>query len=594
MAVITLKAVVSSLPSSWRRYARRYSRVTIKYTTWLKQAGLVDYFASDVVQQHRFLANQRMQYQEMAILDSRTVQQPLFVLLITDADSRELTKSLSSLMAMDGLNVSDIKLVLWGLEAHLPMALDQVEVDFSWLKLNTCAVSRLSDLPNSFSHRPVFFFREGERLHAKLLVVLGHWPLSNISYAYVDCNSVDDEGVHRQPEFMPDWNPDLQLTSGYVATGLWAKSLDDLFWRQVQGQKNVIRHFLMSVALSKVKASVEHISFCLLHKSRAERPLLADCPDILSQQILDKAAVTENDGFRLSLCWKLSSSPLVSLIIPTKNAWQLVKACIDSILTRSTYKCFEILLVDNNSDEQQSLEYFEEVSKHPKVRLLHYPGPFNYSAINNYAAKHCQGEVIGLVNNDVEVISDNWLTSMVAQVMRPEIGCVGAKLLYSDGRIQHAGVIMGYGGGAGHAHKFFAADAPGYMQRLVASHNVSAVTAACLLVKRVDFELVGGLNEVDLKVAFNDVDFCLKVRELGRRNLFCAEAVLFHHESVSRGAEDTPEKIKRFESEVLYLQKKWGAVIAHDPAYNRHLTLKQENFLVADQPEYRPFFSAQR
>ncbi|MBT1064917.1 glycosyltransferase family 2 protein [Bowmanella sp. Y26] len=339
--------------------------------------------------------------------------------------------------------------------------------------------------------------------------------------------------------------------------------------------------------------SVEHISFSLLHKRQSEGDLLQALPKSLAEKLSTQAQFVQRNPNCLQFDWLLPSKPLVSLIIPTRNAWQLVKSCIESILTLNSYQHFEILLVDNNSDEVESLTYFEQISEHPKVRLLKYPGAFNYSAINNYAARQCRGEIIGLVNNDIEVISEHWLASMVAQVMRPEIGCVGAKLLYSDKSVQHAGVIMGYGGGAGHAHKFFAADAPGYMQRLVASHNVSAVTAACLLVKRADFEKVGGLNEQDLKVAFNDVDFCLKVRELGRRNLFCAEALLFHHESVSRGAEDTPEKMQRFESEVAYLKRTWGAVIAHDPAYNRHLTLKQENFLVADSHEYRPYFGGQ-
>jgi O-antigen biosynthesis protein len=171
---------------------------------------------------------------------------------------------------------------------------------------------------------------------------------------------------------------------------------------------------------------------------------------------------------------------------------------------------------------------------------------------------------------------------MVGHVLRDDIGCVGAKLLYPDGRIQHAGVVMGYGGGAGHAHKYFPRYHKGYMNRLVASHNFSAVTAACLLVKKSDYLAVGGLDEINLTIAFNDVDFCLKVLQLGRRNLYCAEAELFHHESVSRGLDLSEEKLKRFGNELSYIQIKWSKYIQKDPAYNPNLTLRRENFAIRD------------
>ncbi|XQF91263.1 glycosyltransferase family 2 protein [Pseudoalteromonas espejiana] len=239
-----------------------------------------------------------------------------------------------------------------------------------------------------------------------------------------------------------------------------------------------------------------------------------------------------------------------------------------------------MLLVDNNSDDSESIHYFNKLNEHPKITLLSYDKPFNYSAINNFAAKRANGEVLALVNNDIEVINPDWLLNMVSHVMRDDIGCVGAKLLYSDNRIQHAGVVMGYGGGAGHGHKYFPSDHYGYMNRLIASQNYSAVTAACLLVTTDDFWAVEGLNEESLAIAFNDVDLCLKVQQLGRRNLYCAEAVLYHHESVSRGHEDTPEKVLRFKSELDYLQARWYEVIKADPAYNPNLTLKRENFAI--------------
>ena len=262
-------------------------------------------------------------------------------------------------------------------------------------------------------------------------------------------------------------------------------------------------------------------------------------------------------------------------------------------MTKSTYQNYEILLVDNNSDEPESLAYFEELNQHEKIRVLKYPHPFNYSAINNFAAQQAEGEVIGLINNDIEVITPDWLEYMVGHALREDIGCVGAKLMYGDDRIQHAGVVLGYGGGAGHAHKYFPRYHPGYMNRLIASHNYSAVTAACLLVKKSLFEAVGGLNETDLTVAFNDVDFCLRIRAQGVRNLYCAEAELYHHESVSRGLDVSKEKMARFNAELDYLKSNWAEVIAHDPAYNPNLTLHRENFSVKSQKEWNELVAQQ-
>jgi GT2 family glycosyltransferase len=260
----------------------------------------------------------------------------------------------------------------------------------------------------------------------------------------------------------------------------------------------------------------------------------------------------------------------------------LVKACINSILNKTLYNNFEIILVDNNSDDPLCLEYFRVLNAHPKIRVLSYPKPFNYSAINNFAVKHARGEVVGLINNDIEVISSSWLDYMVSLVQFADVGCVGAKLLYGDGRIQHAGVVMGYGGGAGHAHKYFPRWHHGYLNRLAATNEFSAVTAACLLVKKKDYLAVDGLNECDLTIAFNDVDFCLKVLQLGKRNIYCAEAELYHHESISRGADNTKEKQLRFANELKYLQDSWKNYIENDPAYNSSLTLSRENFALKE------------
>jgi GT2 family glycosyltransferase len=281
--------------------------------------------------------------------------------------------------------------------------------------------------------------------------------------------------------------------------------------------------------------------------------------------------------------WEIKDEPLVSLIIPTYNGYEITKQAIDSILHKSTYRNFEILLVDNNSNDPSALAYFEELGQHDKITVLRYPYPFNYSAINNFAAKKAKGEIIGLINNDVEVITPEWLTEMVSHAQREDIGCVGAMLYFENDTIQHAGVILGIGGVAGHSHKYFQRNVPGYFSRLNIVQNLSAVTAACLLVRKKVFDEVNGLNEEDLTVAFNDVDFCLKVQAAGYRNLWTPYAELYHYESISRGIEDNPAKLARFNKEADYMKETWGTDRKVDPFYSPNLTLTREDFSVGNE-----------
>jgi GT2 family glycosyltransferase len=199
-----------------------------------------------------------------------------------------------------------------------------------------------------------------------------------------------------------------------------------------------------------------------------------------------------------------------------------------------------------------------------RVKVLRFSGDFNYSAINNLAVKKSQGNILGLINNDTEVITPEWLSEMVSHAIRPDIGCVGAKLYYPNDTIQHGGIILGMGGVAGHFHKDFPRGHSGYFGRLITTQNLSAVTAACLLVRKSVYNQVGGLNEKDLKVAFNDVDLCLKVYERGYRNLWTPYAELYHHESMTRGQEDTPEKQLRFQYESAYMRKVWERNLSYE------------------------------
>jgi GT2 family glycosyltransferase len=434
---------------------------------------------------------------------------------------------------------------------------------------------------------PLTVLRGGDRLHPQALSMFSSMlPTgSEESVTYCDIDILDKSGKRHLAEFYPDWNPDLQLATGYVKTGIVIDGNEAIknlisFVNQ-HNQSPMVALWMSELYLSKSDVKINHIAYCLVHQTLPLNYQWTQQLVKLSEYPIGVSMGGTKACAKVS--WIHSSTPLVSLIIPTKNAKSLVQACIESILSKTSYSHYEILLIDNNSDDPDALSYFEYLMNTQKnIRVIKYPFAFNYSAINNFAVKHAKGEIIGLINNDVEVISPNWLGDMVGHAQREDIGCVGAKLLYPDNRIQHAGVIMGYGGGAGHAHKYFPRYHSGYLHRLVATNNFSAVTAACLLVKKSDYELVNGLNEKDLTVAFNDVDFCLKVLKLGRRNLYCAEAELYHHESVSRGYEDTKEKQQRFLSELNYLQARWASYISHDPAYNANLTLKRENFSIKE------------
>jgi GT2 family glycosyltransferase len=277
-------------------------------------------------------------------------------------------------------------------------------------------------------------------------------------------------------------------------------------------------------------------------------------------------------------------SPPTTLIIPTRNSFDLLHRCVESIYRKTRYPNFELLIVDNQTDDPQTLEYMDWLAKERKVTVLRYDAPFNYSAINNFAVRHARGEVIGLINNDIEAISPEWLEEMVTHALRPEIGAVGALLYYPNDTIQHAGVVVGLGGVAGHIYLHSPRGYVGQQGRAVLIQNYSAVTAACLVIRRAVFEEVGGLDEVNFSIAFNDVDLCLRIREKGYRNLWTPYAELYHWESASRGYENTQEKQVRFKREMAALQQRWGAALLHDPAYNPNLTLERGDCTLAFPP----------
>lgn len=281
--------------------------------------------------------------------------------------------------------------------------------------------------------------------------------------------------------------------------------------------------------------------------------------------------------------YDLIRRPLVSIIIPNKNHYADISVCVDSILRISTYRNFEILIIDNGSTEQDVLEYYEKLKAQKnteKISVLSWPHPFNYSAINNWGAKYASGEQIILLNSDTEIISPNWIEEMLMYAQRPDVGAVGAKLYFGDNTVQHAGIILGLGSDriAGHCFYKCRRNDVGYMGRLYYAQNYSAVTAACVMIPKHVWEEVGGLDET-FAVAYNDVDLCMRIRKAGYLIVWTPYAELYHYESKSRGTEDTPEKRKRFVGEIKRFQARWEKELeAGDPYYNPNLTLDREDF----------------
>lgn len=286
--------------------------------------------------------------------------------------------------------------------------------------------------------------------------------------------------------------------------------------------------------------------------------------------------------FRIKYKIPADKEPLVSIIIPTKNKKKLLEGCIQSIKTRTSYKNYEIIIVNNGSDELETITYLRMLEQESRILLLHDIEPFNFPRLNNKAALAANGEYLLLLNNDVEVITPDWLDEMLSHAILAGVGAVGAKLLYPDNTIQHAGIIL-VGGVAGHAHKHLDKTRAGHFGRALVTQNFVAVTGACLLIsKKIYFE-VGGMDE-NLAVAFNDVDLCLKIFAAGYRNVWTPFAQLYHYESKSRGYEDTPEKQNRFQAEANLMRQRWRSLLENDPYLNPNLSNQHETFLIAENP----------
>lgn len=434
--------------------------------------------------------------------------------------------------------------------------------------------------------------------HTLLLMAHKFQQYPTLKLVYADEDKISTDNIRFEPHFKPEWNQDLLYSQNYIGHPilLKTKKLKSIggFSLGLEGSQD--HDLLLRYTAELTKEQIYRIPQILYHwrahsESTAESSAAknyttkAGIKALQNHFHIKKQRVTVSQGklentYRVQ--WPIpAQQPLVSLIVPTHNGYDILSTCINSIIKKTSYKNYEIIIVNNRANCQKTLRFIAEVVKaHSRIQTLAWDHPFNYSAINNFAAKHANGSILGLINNDIEVINSTWLTEMVSHAIRPDIGCVGSKLYYPNNQIQHAGVILGIGGVAGHGHKHFQRTQSGYFSKLELIHNYSAITAACLLVQKDIFNQVNGLDQKNLPIAFNDVDFCIRIRNAGYRNIWTPYAELYHHESISRGSDNTAEKIQRANKEVEYMKNTWGKSLIQDPAYNPNLTLTNENYSI--------------
>ena len=427
---------------------------------------------------------------------------------------------------------------------------------------------------------------------AKVVKLLNEHPEAD--FIYSDEDKVDEKNLHQDPFFKPDWCPDSFLSRMYTChLGVYRRSLVNEIGNFRVGFEGSQDYDLVLRVTEKTD-KIYHLPDVLYHwrihsESTASdseaKPYAANA----AQKAIAEAIARRGEPGEVTtkpnlpgvytVRYQIKEPKLVSIIIPTKDLADTLDVCLRSIFSKTTYPNYEVIVIDNGSSEAKTQECFDywRQQQPEGFKCYEYNVPFNYSQINNYGVTKAQGDYLLFLNNDTEVITPDWIEAMVEQAQRPSIGAVGGLLLYPDDTIQHAGVVLGIGGVAGHSHKHFHRSQPGYISQLASTNNYSAVTGACLMCRREVFAEIGGFEE-KLAIAFNDVDLCLKIVSRGYRNIYLPHVVLYHYESKSRGYEDTPDKQARFAQEVNYMKQKWQEICDRDPCYNPNLTMNHEDY----------------
>ena len=432
---------------------------------------------------------------------------------------------------------------------------------------------------------------------------LSLWALDSINYAlaknkncnilYTDEDCISESGIRSKPYFKTSWNKELFISNPYYS-GIWIIK-GELWNRYINGSFKNLYTAIYEIILNldnTLERKIFHLSIITFHRflknKKSLKPLasketlkvIKNCLEKGNNQtnkILDLNILPDKKGYQT--VWAVPKHSLLSIIIPTKNNYKLLHSCIKSIYTYSPNVEFEIIIINNNSDEESTKIYFESLKNIDCIRIIDIPGKFNYSKINNNASKIANGNVILFLNNDIQFLKSNWGGLLVSNALRDGVGCVGAKLIYEDGTIQHSGVILGIGGVAGHCHKNFDEFESGYKSRLILTQEFSALTGACLAISKANFNLLNGFNERDLRVNYNDVDLCLRAYENGLKNIFLPNVFAIHHESKTRGRPKGKSYIE-WKQEFNWMKKRWLDILENDPAYNPNLSLIYEDFSI--------------
>ncbi|MGY2051736.1 glycosyltransferase family 2 protein [Methylobacterium sp. JK268] len=416
----------------------------------------------------------------------------------------------------------------------------------------------------------------------------------DLDLIYTDEDKIDAKGRRFEPHFKSDWNPELLYAQNYInhltvvrtalvrevgglRPGFEGSQDHDLLLRLCDRlSPERVRH--LPQVLYHWRAAIGSGTFSDKALARAEAARLQALSDLIARRGWPHRAERGPLGFNRLVRALPDPAPRVSVVIPTRDRAELLSVALRGLLRETDYPDIEVIIVDNDSREPATRALFAEVAADPRVRVVPSPGAFNFSALSNLGAREATGPLLLFLNNDIEVTEPGWLAEMASIAVEPGVGAVGAKLSYPDGTLQHGGVVLGAGGVAGHSHPGIGPDDPGYFGRMVMAQEVSAVTGACLMMRAAVFAEAGGFDAERLAVAFNDVDLCLRVRRAGYVIVWTPHARLVHHESKSRGQEDTPEKRARFEAEVGTMLDRWGPQLRNDPYYNPNFARAKAQF----------------
>lgn len=420
---------------------------------------------------------------------------------------------------------------------------------------------------------------------------LEKYPQTDMLYTDED-KVTEDLSVHFQPHLKPDFNLDLLRSNNYICHFLIVKRTLALRAGEFRQEYEGAQDYDFVLRCADQACRIGHVPEILYHW-RTSRSSTADNPaskmyaydagkraiEAHLQRRGEKGEVSlkKDLGF-YRVVYPVKKQERISVVIPSKDQWETLKACLDSIREKTTYPDYEIIVVENNSREPETFAYYKTIDGKDNIRVITWDKPFNYSAINNFGIRHASGQYVICLNNDIQVITGGWMEELLGVCQREEVGVVGAKLYYPDDTIQHAGIVVGIGGIAGSLFVGMKRERSGYLHKASLMQDLSAVTAACMMVKKKAFEEAGGFEE-KLAVAFNDVDLCLKIREKEYLVVYDPYVEMYHYESKTRGREDTKEKVRRFQGEIEYMRTRWIGILKEgDPCYNKNLSLSKWNY----------------